>query len=59
MKIKLKKRDAKVIRTFLGRTSNCNVIEFCEELGLKNGGEIDESLFALYKALEIVPKDID
>ena len=51
MKFNLKKKDAKIIRSFIGRTSTCDISEFCAEHGFKNGSEIDESLFLLYKAL--------
>ena len=51
MKFKLKKRDAKIIREFIGRTSSCDIAEFCAEHGFKNSAEIDDSLFLLYKAL--------
>jgi len=56
MKFKLKKKDAKIIRNFLGGTSTCDITEFCEKNGFKNGTEIDDSLFMLYKALENTAK---
>jgi hypothetical protein len=56
MKIKLQKKDWKILRDFIGRTSTCDIKEFCAKVYMTQdasviGAKVDHSLYLLYKAL--------
>ncbi|MCK5600251.1 hypothetical protein KAR91_00090 [Candidatus Pacearchaeota archaeon] len=52
MKIKMKRKDAMLVKGFLSVTSTLDIEEFCDLHGIPQGRKIDKSLYRLYKALD-------
>jgi len=51
MKIKISKKDATLIRNYIGRSTGCEIMDFCKEKGIKKGRKVDRALFKLYMDL--------